>query len=176
MEPRFIFLSAGISVIKMTANLASDPAALARTLSMLSQPDTKVVREGEKILKPFLKASSCVLALMNQIRLSPEEPIRHHAALLLKKRTAALYGKFNASQKTDLKGQLLILMTNEPIRSIGTALAGVVASVAKCVFTADNQWPELFALLLKLSQDPVENLRSLNYSLLEQVLRTVEAF
>lgn len=157
----------------MSAQLASDAAALARILSMLSQPDTAVVRQGEKTLKPFLKTSSCILALMNQIRTSPEESIRHHAALLLKKRTAALYSKFNASQKNDLKAQLLIIMTSEPIRSIGTALAGVVASVAKCVFTADNQWPELFALLLKLSQDPNENLRSLNYSLLEQVMALI---
>ena len=106
----------------MSANLVSDPAALARTLSMLSQPDTAVVRQGEKILKAFLKNSSCIGALINQIRTSPEEAIRHHAALLLKKRTAALYGKFNASQKNDLKAQLLLIMTSEPIRSIGTAL------------------------------------------------------
>ena len=155
--------------VKMSAQLASDSAALSRTLAMLSQPDTAIVRQGEKALKPFLKTSSCILALMNQIRTSPEESIRHHAALLLKKRTAALYSKFNSSQKSDLKAQLLIIMTSEPIRSIGTALAGVVASIAKCVFSADNQWPELFALLLQLSQDPNENSRSLNYSLLEQV-------
>ena len=160
----------------MSANLTSDSAALARTLSMLSQPDTAVVRQGEKMLKPFLKASSCIVALMNQIRTSPEEAIRHHAALLLKKRTAALYGKFNSSQKNDLKGQMLLLMTAEPLRSRGTALAGVVASVAKCVFTADNQWPELFALLLQLSQDPVENARVLNYSLLEQVTSLIKLF
>lgn len=157
----------------MSGNLASDPVALARVLTMLSQPDTAVVRDGEKILKPFLKLPSCIVALMNQIRTSPEEPIRHHAALLLKKRAASLYGKFNTSQKHDLKAQLLTLMTSEPTKNIGVALAGVVASVAKCVFTAEGQWGDLFALLLKLSQDPVEALRSLNYSLLEQVMRFV---
>lgn len=153
----------------MSANLVSDAAALAKTLTMLSQPDTSVVREGEKILKPFLKQSSCIAPLINQIRTSSEEAIRHHAALLLKKKSAALYGKFNAAQKLDLRSQLLNLMISEPSKTIGTALAGVVASVAKCALVGDNQWPELFALLLQLSQDPNENLRSLNYSLLEQV-------
>ena len=153
----------------MNVNLVSDAAALAKTLAMLSQPDTSVVREGEKILKPFLKQSSCIAPLINQIRTSAEEAIRHHAALLLKKKSAALYGKFNAAQKQDLRTQLLNLMISEPSKSIGIALAGVVASVAKCVLVGDNQWPELFALLIQLSQDPNENLRSLNYSLLEQV-------
>lgn len=155
----------------MNANLVTDAAALARTLAMLSQPDTAVVRQGEKILKPFLKLSSCIAPLINQIRTSSEEPIRHHAALLLKKKSAALYGKFSAAQKLDLRSQLLNLMISEPSKSIGIALAGVVASMAKCVLAGDNQWPELFALLMQLSQDPNENLRSLNYSLLEQVMK-----
>lgn len=52
----------------------------------------------------------------------------------------------------------------------GTALAGVVAAVAKVVFTAEGNWPELFALLTQLAQEPNESLRFLSYSLLEQVI------
>lgn len=156
----------------MSANLASDPNSLSRTLMMLTQPETAVVRQGEKILKPFLKLTSCILPLINQIRSSPDESIRHHAALLLKKRVAVLYGKFNPAQKQDLKLQLLALMVSEPSKSIGVALAGVVASVAKCVLSTENQWPELFGMLLQLSADPIENMRSLNYSLLEQVINS----
>lgn len=153
----------------MNANLVSDPNALTRTLTMLSQPETLVVRQGEKILKPFLKQTSCILPLINQIRSNPDESVRHHAALLLKKRIAVLYGKFNAAQKQDLKSQILTLMVSEPLKSIGIALAGVVASVAKCVLSTENQWPELFGMLLHLSADPKESMRALNYSLLEQV-------
>jgi predicted site-specific integrase-resolvase len=154
----------------MSANLASDPTALTRTLTMLSQPETAVVRQGEKILKPFLKLTSCILPLINQIRSNPDESVRHHAALILKRRIAVLYGKFSASQKQDLKLQVLSLMVSEPLKSIGIALAGVVASVAKRVLSTENQWPELFGMLLQLSRDPKENMRSLNYSLLEQVI------
>jgi predicted site-specific integrase-resolvase len=156
----------------MSANLASDPTALTRTLTMLSQPETAVVRQGEKILKPFLKLTSCILPLINQIRSNPDESVRHHAALILKRRIAVLYGKFSASQKQDLKLQVLSLMVSEPLKSIGIALAGVVASVAKRVLSTENQWPELFGMLLQLSRDPKENMRSLNYSLLEQVIDT----
>jgi predicted site-specific integrase-resolvase len=156
----------------MSANLASDPNALTRTLTMLSQPETAVVRQGEKLLKPFLKQTSCILPLINQIRSNPDEAVRHHAALLLKRRISVLYGKLSAPQKQDLKLQILTLMISEPSKSVGVALAGVVASVAKCVLTTEHQWPELFGMLLQLSADPKESMRSLNYSLLEQVIGT----
>jgi hypothetical protein len=154
----------------MSETLVSNPVALSQILEMLSQPDTETVKQGEKILKPFLKQSTCILALINQIRSSTKEAIRHHASLLLKKKASTLFNKFTAPQKQELKSQLLLLMTSEPSKSIGVALAGVVASVAKCVLTEGN-WPELFALLMQLSQDPSESLRTLNFSLLEQVIR-----
>lgn len=160
----------------MSENLGSNPAALSQVLEMLSQPDTDVVRQGEKILKPFLKQSTCVLALINQIRSSTNESIRHHASLLLKKKASTLYNKFTAPQKQELKSQLLLLMISEPSKSIGVALAGVVASIAKCVLATEGNWPELFALLMQLSQDPSDSLRSLNYSLLEQVIRYYARF
>jgi hypothetical protein len=112
----------------VVVNLASDPAALIHVLTMLSAPD--MVKEGEKLLKPFLKQPSCILALINQIRTSPDGAIRHHAALLLKKRIAALFVKFTSPQKQDLKAQLLLLMTSESTKSIGVALAGSVTSIA----------------------------------------------
>lgn len=103
----------------MSINLTSDSAALTHILSLLSQPDTEVVRQAEKTLKPFLKQPSCVLSLINQIRTNTDESIRHHAALLLKKRAAALFSKFSAPQKQELKTQLLLLMTSESCKSIG---------------------------------------------------------
>jgi hypothetical protein len=153
----------------MKADLAVDTAALTHVLNMLSMNDTKVVTEGEKLLKPFLKQPTCIPALINQIRTNPDEKVRHHASLLLKKSTGKLLKKFSQGQVQELKSQFLALMTAEPSKTIGVALAGVVASVAKHVLADGGAWPELFALLMQLAQDPKEMMRSLNYSLLEQV-------
>ena len=151
-------------------NLVNDSAALTHVLSMLSVDNTDVVREGEKILKSFLKQHTCITSLILQIRNCPDEKVRFHAALLLKKKANVLLKKFNAAQIQDLKGQFLQMLTAEPAKSIAVALAGVVASVAKSIFATEGNWPELFTLLMQLAQDPVEARRVLNYSLLEQVL------
>lgn len=156
-----------------TPDLSADPAALAHVLGMLSQNDTEVVKQGEGYLKPFLKQPSCILSLINQLRTSSDEGIRHHAALLLKRRANPLLKKFNAAQVQDLKAQYLQLMTNEPQKAVAVALAGVVATVAKSIFTTEGNWPELFALLMQMAQDPNEARRVLNYSLLEQLAENV---
>jgi hypothetical protein len=153
----------------MKVDLAVDPAALTHVLGMLSMNDTKVVSEGEKMLKPFLKQPTCIPSLINQIRTNPDEKIRFHASLLLKKSVGKLLKKFSPAQVQDLKGQFLVIMTSEPTKNIGVALAGVVANVAKNVFASEGNWPELFTLLMQLAQDQKEMMRSLNYSLLEQV-------
>ncbi len=148
----------------------SDPNRLSIVLTMLSANDTSTVKKGEKLLKPFLKNSSCILHILNQIRNSADTSIRHHASLLLKKKLGAFYVKFNPQHQTELKSQLLSIMVSEPTKAVGTALAGAVAIVAKSVFAKHEAWPELFSLLMQLSQDPNENLRTLNYKLLAQVL------
>ena len=154
-------------------DLSADPAALTQVLSMLSQNDTDVVKKGEQFLKPFLKQSSCIPSLVHQLRTSADEQVRHHAAILLKRRANPLLKKFNQTQVRDLKAQFLQLMTAEPSKSIAVALAGAVASISKSIFTTEGNWPELFALLTQLAQDPVEARRALNYSLLEQLAEAV---
>ena len=60
-------------------------------------------------------------------------------------------------------------MVSEPEKAVRTAIAGAVATLAKGVFTHNEEWPELFAALLRMSQDPNEGLRTLNFDLLAQV-------
>jgi hypothetical protein len=147
----------------------SDPNRLSIVLTMLSANDTTTVRKGEKLLKPFLKNASCIGHILNQIKNSPDVSVRHHAALLLKKKLGAFYAKFNSQHQSELKNQLLSTMISEPNKAVGTALAGVVSIIAKTVFAKNEGWPELFNLLLQLSQDPNEALRTLNFKLLAQL-------
>lgn len=147
----------------------SDPTRLSIVLTMLSANDTSTVRKGEKLLKPFLKNASCVAHILNQIKNSTDISIRHHASLLLKKKLGVFYSKFNAHHQAELKATLLATMVAESNKAVAVAIAGAVSIVAKSVFAKNESWPELFNLLMQLSQDPNEALRSLNYQLLSQV-------
>ena len=60
-------------------------------------------------------------------------------------------------------------MVGEPEKSVAVALAGAVAVLTKTIFSNNAQWPEIFNVLLQLSQDPNEKMRALNYELLGQV-------
>ena len=68
------------------AILSNDPLALTNVLTMLSANDTAAIKEGEKLLKPFLKTPNCIPSLINQLKTVNSPSVRHHAALLLKKK------------------------------------------------------------------------------------------
>jgi hypothetical protein len=147
----------------------TNPANLLQVLQMLSANDTATVKNAEKALKPFLKQSSSAVLLIQVLRTCEDIAVRHHAALLLKKKVGNYYPKYNAGQQASLKSELLNMLLTEPNSNVGTGIAGVVAVTAKAIFKANQQWPELFQMLLQLAQDPNERLRSLNFKLLAEV-------
>jgi len=151
----------------MSVNL-TDPNQLWQVLGMLSANDTDTVKNGEKLLKTFLKQPESIAHVMNQMQ-SQQVSIRHHSALLLKKKVGRHFGKFSATQQNDLKGQLLQILVHESSKPVAIAIAGSIATLAKVIFAKSGEWPELFALLMTLAQDPNESLRSLCYSQLEQL-------
>jgi HEAT repeat protein len=155
----------------MAVNL-SDPAQLTVTLRMLTEPDTDVIRRAEKMLNKWLKDPAAISSLINQITSCADANIRHHAALLLKKKISVLFSKLNNTMQEELKIALLNIVTNEPIKVVQTALAGAVACLSKSVM-AKGAWPEMFNLLMQLAQDPREPMRSLCYNLIGQLAEHV---
>lgn len=147
----------------------TNPTNLGNVLSLLSANDTATVKKGEKQLKPFLKLPASAHHLLVQIQNSQNSSVRHHAALLLKKKLVVFYPKFNKQNRAELKIHLLHTMVSEPDKGVRTAIAGAVATLAKGVFSNHEEWPELFASLLQMSQDANEGLRALNFDLLAQV-------
>lgn len=150
-----------------TVNLA-DPAQLTAVLRMLSQPDTEIIRRGEKILAKWIKDPSAISALLNQITSCEDVSIRQLASLLLKKKITVLFGKLNRSAQEELKTVLLNVLLNEPNKMVTTALAGVVASLSKTVLST-SAWPELFNLLMTLAQDQREQMRCLCFNIIGQL-------
>lgn len=155
--------------IDYTMSDLTNPTNLGNVLSLLSANDTATVKKGEKQLKPFLKQPASAHHLLVQIQNSQNPTVRHHAALLLKKKLVAFYPKFNKQNRAELKIHLLHTMVSEPDKGVRTAIAGAVATLAKGVFSHHEEWPELFASLLQMSQDANEGLRALNFDLLAQV-------
>lgn len=153
----------------MSAPNLKDPNTLSQVLLMLSQPDTAVIKQAEKILKPFLNNAESVQPLMMQLRSSPDESVRHHSALLLKKKIAKHFFKFDQGQRNAIKGELLNILVQEPSKGICTAVAGLIGCLTAVVFKNKETWDEIFQLLMTLSRAPEENLRFLNYNLLEQL-------
>ena len=151
-------------------DLYSNPAALSQVLAMLTANDTATIRQAEKILKQFTKQPNCILALLGQVRDSPEATHRHHAALLLKKKIEKHFPSVDASVQNLIKVEIINIMKAEPVKVVSVAIAGSVSTLARSIFSVEGgNWPELFALLMELAQSPIEQLRTLNYSLLEQV-------
>lgn len=68
-----------------------------------------------------------------------------------------------------MKNTFLRLVTTEPVNVVRTALAGVVAKLAKAVFVAEDDWQDLFNILMQLIQSDDEVMRALCFNLLAQV-------
>lgn len=147
---------------------------LSNILSMLSNNDSVTIKSGEKLLKPFLNKKESILILINFLKTSAQGPqyesVRFHAALFLKKKIAAHFPKFQNDQSIigQLKVSFLELMTNELTKTTRIALAGATAALSKVVLSVSD-WPELFQVLTQLASNSNENLRSLTFSLLEQL-------
>lgn len=148
----------------------TDPNNLTNVLKMLSANNTETVRQGEKILKPFAKKPDSIIHLLQQLRGCPDATVRHHAALLMKKKIGVHYSKFNGQNQSELKTQILGVMLSEPEKPVAVAIAGAASLLAKSVFARNEAWPEMFQMLVTLSQDPNERLRALNFSFMGQVL------
>lgn len=101
-----------------------DPAALVHVLSALCANDTNAIRAAEKELKNFAKTPACLPTIVKVLQECPAENIRHHAALLLKRRLGLLYSKCDKPQKAQLKDIVLTIVVNEPNKLVRVALCG----------------------------------------------------
>ena len=142
---------------------------LVAVLQALCANDTATVKKAEKTLKPFLKNPSSAIPLMQVLRSGADDSARHQAALLLRKKLAGYYPKYNAQQQATLRNELISALLAEQVGTIATAVAGIVAATANAVYKGRSEWPEIFQLLLQLVQDPNEKHRTLTFKLLNEV-------
>jgi hypothetical protein len=149
----------------------NDNAYMSHVLNMLGQSDSATIKAGEKLLKPFLNKKESILILINFLKTTEQGPqfeiVRFNAATFLKKKIATHFPKLQ-HVIGELKVNFLELMITETTKSSRVALAGATAALAKVVLSLAD-WPELFQVLIQLASNPSEQLRSLTFSLLEQL-------
>mmetsp|Transcript_37175 Transcript_37175/g.54715 ORF Transcript_37175/g.54715 Transcript_37175/m.54715 type:complete len:1080 (-) Transcript_37175:170-3409(-) len=161
----------------------NDVAQMAELLAALTQPNTDAIRAAELTLKPILKDPRCVPALLEVLKGTGTQPapVRHIAAVLLRKRISGHYAKFDAPTKVHVKAEILSILSNEPERSVRHGTAGVAAAIAKLEVGSPqsagggNNWPELLQFISMASDPSTSNpdARELGFFLLGEMNETV---
>jgi len=111
----------------------SDTAQISQLLAALTQPNTETIRAAEKALKPLLKDPRCVASLLDVLKASntPQAPIRHVSSIVLRKRIVGHFKKFDEPTKNYVKSEILLILSNEPERTVRHGTASVAAELAK---------------------------------------------
>ena len=155
----------------------TDPQQLSSALQALQSGNNTIIKNSEKALKAFGKNPECINALLVQIQSNSDEHCRLQAALLLKKNIGKHYKKYSPENRVFLKNGLLGILTNDPVNSVRTAIAGTVSTLAKTVYETEAEgWPDLFTLLAQLSLDPDERKRSMSYNLAGQLSEYIHKY
>jgi len=103
-------------------------------------------------------------------------PIRHVGGILLRKRLAGHYGKFDVPTKTALKAEILAVLASEPERTVRNGVVGVAASLAKLECNAGGtSWPELFQFIAAAAaaDEQQSEARELAFWLLQEMTDTI---
>jgi len=156
--------------------MSEDANHLASLLLALTQPDTETIRQAEVSLKPLLKDPRCVPALVEVLKGRGVQPnaVRHVAAIVLRKRLAGHYSKFDASTKTALKAEILSVLANEPERTVRNGAVGVAASLCRLESgSGGTAWPELFQFIAAAASDSHPDARELAFWLLQEMTETI---
>ena len=146
---------------------------LEAVLVALTAPDTSRIKQAEDALKPVLKKSACVGALMTQVASSGNVAVRQIAAVILRKKIVKLWKKLKKSAQGRVKAAILERLGSEPERAVRKSVAALASALAK-VLVPHNKWPELLAFISQCAtaaNSPQH--RELAYLLLLQLSETV---
>ncbi|CAB9497171.1 Importin subunit beta-4 [Seminavis robusta] len=167
----------------MSAAPEYEPQNMGALLAALTQPDTNTIRQAEQAMKPLLKDPRCIPALMLILHRDPNNaavvavatpPVRHIAAVVLRKRLTGHYANLDPNYKTHLKAEILQILAHESERSVRNGMVGVAAAIAKLECTAGGtSWPELFNFLAAAAANENPMARELAFSLLSEMTETV---
>lgn len=100
--------------------------------------------------------------------------VRHVGGILLRKRLPGHYDKFDVTTRTALKAEILIVLAQEPDRSVRNGMIGVAASLGKLECTAGGtSWPELFQFIAAAGAEQQAEAREMAFGLLQEMTDTI---
>lgn len=115
--------------------------------------------------------------------------VRHVSAIILRKRIAGHYAKFDLKSKQELKAEVLQVLANEPERPVRGGVVGIAATIAKIeeqdantgaaatppatAAAATNGWPELWQFVAAAASDPHPDARELAFWILSETTETI---
>jgi hypothetical protein len=149
---------------------------MASLLTALTQPDTEAIRQAETALKPILKDRRSVPALVEILKAKESQApaVRHVAGILLRKRLPGHYDGFDVATRTALKAEILVVLAQEPERSVRNGMIGVAASLGKLECTAGGtSWPELFQFIAAAGAEQQPDAREMAFGLLQEMTDTI---
>mmetsp|Transcript_14089 Transcript_14089/g.28734 ORF Transcript_14089/g.28734 Transcript_14089/m.28734 type:complete len:1075 (+) Transcript_14089:116-3340(+) len=162
--------------------LSADAAQMATYLAALTHPDTNAIRQAEIALKPILKNSQCVPAMIEVVksRETQNDAVRHVTVIVLRKRIIGHLAKFDAATKAALRAELLSILQTESSRPVRNGVVALVATVCKVEAdgSADSSqaaagWPELFQFIAAAAGDTHPEARELAFLLLGEMTETI---
>ena len=114
-----------------------EPQNMGALLNALTQPNTDTIRQAEKAMKPLLKDPRCIPSLMQILHKDPNNaavvavatpPVRHIAAVVLRKRLTGHYAQLDQAYRGLLKAEILQILAHESERSVRNGMVGVAAA------------------------------------------------
>ncbi|KAH8049926.1 hypothetical protein JL722_11711 [Aureococcus anophagefferens] len=112
---------------------------LEAVLVALTAPDTSRIKQAEDALKPVLKKSACVGALMTQVASSGNVAVRQIAAVILRKKIVKLWKKLKKSAQTRVKAAILERLGSEPERRPQVRRAPLASSPSSSAALGDEE-------------------------------------
>lgn len=149
-----------------------DVAQMASLLLGLTQPNTDTIRQAEAQLKPILKDPRCVPALFEIMkgRGVHADSVRHVASILLRKRIASHYAKFDKGVQEQLQSEILQVLASETERPVRGGAVGIVAVLAK---QESNGWDGLWQFVAAAASDNNAAARELAFWILQETTETI---
>eukprot|EP00854_Cymbomonas_tetramitiformis_P018775 gene18775-22429_t len=137
---------------------AQQKAELSVTLAQALVTDNEVRQQAEEKIKIAAKNPAIVPALLEFLHSSPEPPVRHLAALILRKRITQHWMKLGREVQDQAKAVLLDNIVKETTGTVRRAVSDVVGVIAKHAVPA-GEWPGLLEFLHQCTQSSQEEHR-----------------
>jgi hypothetical protein len=114
--------------------------------ALVSGQSNEVVQQVQRFLGEAAKSPTFVVHLATLLTTSPAAPVRHLAAILLRKKITSHWQRTDAAFRDGLKAALLGVLVGDPELAVRRSAGHLVAVIAKHT-VPQGKWPELLPFL-----------------------------